>query len=248
MVKLDILIQGSTLRTNFGSLGLCTIALVRGEKNVLLDTGHYGNRRIVLDNLKKQGLGIEDVDLIVLSHLHWDHALNIDLFPRSTFILHSKELEYAHNVKTTDWATPSFIASLLDKMKVRTVSNDTKIMEGVELIETPGHTAGHLSMRVKTPTGIAVVAQDALPNARSFHRGLPDLVFWDEDAARASVIKIKSLKVDIIYPGHDRSFRVVDGRVEYVSHSSIKVLVRRETEENLAITLATEEAEKPERI
>lgn len=247
MAQLEILIQGSTLRTNIGLLGACTIALVKGEKNVLIDTGHYGNRRVLLDNLKQRGLGVEDVDIVVLSHLHWDHALNIDLFPHSTVILNSRELDYARNLKPTDWATPTFIASLLEDMKVRTVNDNAAVIEGVKAIETPGHTVGHLSIIVKTPKGVAIVAQDAIPTARSFNRGLPDFIFWDEDAARKSVRKIKSVKADIIYPGHDRAFRVVDGRVEYVSHSSVKVLVRRETEENFAITLATEDAEKPER-
>ena len=67
-------------------------------------------------------------------------------------------------------------------------------------------------------------------------------------ASVASIGLFTSSFPNIYYPGHDRSFRVVDGTPEYTGHSTLEIIVRRETEENLRIALKTEKAEKPSRL
>jgi len=229
-------------------LGLCTVPLIRDKQNIIVDTGHFGNRRQLLDALKRENLTPADIDTVVISHMHWDHILNIDLFPKSTFVVHSKEFAYAHKIKASDWATPAYIAPILDKMKVKIVEGETKLTDGITLMETPGHTVGHISIAVNTPRGKVVVAQDALPNARSLLREMPDLIFDDEKEAKQSIKKIMASGAEVIYPGHDRPFTYKDGKVRYIGHSSLKVVIRREIEENFSLMLATEEADKPEKI
>jgi len=231
-----------------GMVGLCTVPLVRDKQNIIVDTGHFGNRRLLLNALKRENLSPGEIDIVVLSHMHWDHVMNVDLFPKSTFVIHAKEFKYAHAIKASDWATPPYITPILDKMKVKTISGETKLSDDVSLVETPGHTVGHISTVVKTPEGKVVIAQDALPNARSMLRQMPDLVFGNERDAKASIKKIAALGADVIYPGHDRPFRYKNGKIQYIGQSGLKVILRREVEENFSLMLATEEADKPEII
>jgi glyoxylase-like metal-dependent hydrolase (beta-lactamase superfamily II) len=248
MARFDIIMQGSSLRTDQASLGICTIALIRDRGTILLDTGHFGTRRQVLASLERLGVKPVDIDHVILSHAHWDHSLNLELFPKATVVINSKELDFIHRVKGDDWATPNVIAILLDRMKVQTTKGDEDLTDDVRVIETPGHSPGHQAVLVKTDEGGALFTQDAMPTMRSYLRGLPDFIVTTEREARRSVEKLKGLNPTLYYPGHDRPFRIVDGRPEYVGHSTLGIIVRRETEENFRIVLGTEEAEKPERM
>jgi len=89
---------------------------------------------------------------------------------------------------------------------------------------------------------------DAMPTLRSYFRGLPDFITTNEEEARRSIVKLKELKPDVYYPGHDRPFHIVNGGPKYLAHSELKVIFRRETEENFGIVLGTEDSEKPEKI
>ena len=246
MARLDIVMQGSSLRTDQASLGICTIALIRDHGNILLDTGHFGTRRQILSSLELLGVKPLDIDRVILSHAHWDHSLNLELFPRATVIINAKELDFVRKVKGDDWATPRVIALLLEKMKVQTMDGEEDLTNEVRVIETPGHSPGHQAVLVKMDKGRALFTQDAMPTLRSYLRGLPDFITTTEKEARRSIERLKELNPSLYYPGHDRPFRVVDGDPEYVGHLSLGVIVRRETEENFRIVLGTEEAEKPE--
>jgi glyoxylase-like metal-dependent hydrolase (beta-lactamase superfamily II) len=248
MVKLDILMQGSSFRTNLSSLGICTIALIRGENNILVDTGHFGNRRQILESLKRLNLTPSDIDKVVLTHSHWDHALNLELFSKATLVINSKELSYVRAVKGDDWATSCTLAYIIDRMKVQTTSGEQTIDKGVTVIETPGHSPGHQAVLVKTDEETALLTGDSMPTLRSYFRGLPDFITTSEDEAKQSIIRLKSLRPDTYYPGHDRAFKVIDGSPRYITHCTLKVIFRRETEENFGIVLGTEDSEKPERI
>ena len=248
MARIDIVMQGSSLRTDQGSLGICTIALIRNHGNMILDTGHFGTRRYVLSSLQRLGVKPSDIDQVILSHAHWDHALNLELFPKATVIINSKELDFLNRVKGDDWATPSVISLLLDRMKVRSIEGDEDLTDDVRVLETPGHSPGHQSVSVKTDRGTILFTQDAMPTLRSYHRGLPDFITTTEQEARRSIKKLKELNPSTYYPGHDRPFHIIDGIPTYMEHSSLGIIVRRENEENFRIILGTEEAEKPEKI
>jgi len=248
MARFDIVMQGSSLRTDQALLGICTIALIRDHGNMLLDTGHFGTRRQLLGSLERLGVRPPDIDRVIISHAHWDHSLNLELFPKATVVINSKELDFVRRARRDDWATPSVIALLLDRMRIQTTEGDEDLTDEVRVVETPGHSIGHQAVLIKTDKGAVLFTQDAMPTMRSYLRGLPDYITTTEEEARKSIEKLKELDPDVYYPGHDRPFRIVDGRLAYVGHSSLGVIVRRETEENFRIVLGTEEAEKPEKM
>ncbi len=242
LTSVDILIQGLPVRTNVGSLGLCTVALIEDGTRILFDTGHYGTRRILLEAFEKRGIRPRDIDTVVLSHSNWDHVLNIDLFADSRVLIHKDEFNYAKDPKDDDWATPTFLPDILREMDVNTISDETNLTKDVKIIETIGHTIGHVSLLVSEDERTSLFAQDALPSARSYHRELPDYVFYSEDEARKSILKIKSLNPDTIYPGHDRPFTVEKGEINYIGSGDFKLGWRGEKEEDLWITFEQEKA------
>jgi len=246
--KLEILMQGSSFRTDLASLGISTIALIREKDNVLLDTGHCGNRRQVLDALKRLGLTPSDINRVILSHSHWDHALNLELFSHATVLINSKELAHVRSVKEDDWATPKIVGLIMERMKTQITTGDQNLSDDIRVIETPGHTPGHQAVLVRTENETVLFTGDAMPTLRSYFRGLSDYITTTEEESRRSIAKLKKLKPDVYYPGHDRPFRIVNGRPKYLGHSELKVIFRRETEENFGILLSTEESEKPEKI
>jgi len=229
-----------------GSLGLCTIPLIEEEDRILFDTGHYGNRRILLEALEERRLSPRDIDTVILSHSNWDHVLNIDLFSDSQIIIHKDELEYAKSPRDDDWATPTFLYDLLKEMDLKTIDKDTKLTEGIEILETIGHTVGHISLLVSERSKRILFAQDALPSARSYHRELPDYIFFSEEEARNSILRIKRMEPDIIYPGHDRPFTVKEGEIHYIGGCDFKVGLREEREEDLWISFNKEKVWSPE--
>lgn len=248
MAKFDVVLQGTSFRTNLASIGISTVALVRGDDNTIIDTGHFGNRRQLLNSLESLGLKPSEIDTVILTHSHWDHILNLELFRDAEVVINSNELRFALSIKGFDWATPSYIGSMLENMKVKEVNGDQTLSKDVRVIETPGHSPGHQSVVIKTDEGTILFTGDAMPTLRSYYRGLPDYITVSEEMARGSIVKLKDQNPDIYYPGHDRPFRVVGGQPEYVAHTELKVIFRRETEENFGIALSTEEAEKPERM
>jgi len=240
MPTVETVLQGFTVATDQGGPGLCGVYLIRGKKTFLVDPSHLGRRRQLLQAFETLKIDPDKLDAVVLTHLNWDHALNIDLFPNTKVLVHAKEWEYVQNPKPNDWATPRYMPEILGKHHLETFTGELQIDDGVRIIETPGHTAGHCSVVVDTPDGRAVIAGDALPNARSVRSRRPSFVFWDEAEAAASIDKIVAAG-DIMYPGHDRPFRIKDGATHYFGKSKITIVtVPEPNEDDLAITIATQ--------
>ena len=115
----------------------------------------------------------------MLTHLHWDHCQNADLFKGARIALHPREVDYARNPSPRDINAASYIADMMDKMKVDLVSDGDSIADGVSVIETPGHTKGHISVVATVDHEKVLVSRDALPDGGTVKRGIPYNIFWD---------------------------------------------------------------------
>ena len=247
MPTIEVLLDGMPVGTDQGRLALATIALIRGRNNILVDVGHYGRRENLEQALEQHGLAPDDISMVVLSHAHWDHSQNVDVFPNARFLINPVELDYSRAPRKGDWATPSYFAATLQGLEVQDAVEGTELEPGVRILETPGHTRGHFSVAVDTPEGTAVIAGDAFPDADAVSRGRPYLIFWSEREAEASVRKIRDA-ASIIYPGHDRWFRLnPDGTTEYLGGAtSLRVMTGFERgETGVAVTIALEAIRQP---
>jgi N-acyl homoserine lactone hydrolase len=220
----DLVVPGFTIRSDQTRLGLSTVALVRGQRTTVVDAAIYGRRTWIAERLRALDVRPEEVEALVLTHLHWDHMQNFDLFPNATIYVHPAELEYARG--RGDWATMRYVRAALAERKVQAVAEGFEIEPGARILDTPGHTGGSMSLVVDTPEGTVGIVGDALPNARTALRRKPYLIFFDERAAEASAEKITS-QCQILYCGHDRPFRLVPGeqRVEYLVPANVTIQV-----------------------
>jgi glyoxylase-like metal-dependent hydrolase (beta-lactamase superfamily II) len=119
--------------------------------------------------LHAMGVGLDQIDHVVLSHLHFDHAGNARMFEGTgaQLVCHEREREFAFGFDGL--FTGAHLKTDYEGLDFRTVSGDTEILPGVTLIETPGHTVGTMSMQVDLPdTGAMIFTSDAVYMGESF--------------------------------------------------------------------------------
>jgi len=240
MPEVDLLLQGFTLGTDQGSAAFCGVTLVRSTKTILVDVAHTGRRELLLARLKERGLRPADIDMVVLTHAHWDHMLNIDLFQNADVLISTNERRYASAPNPDDWATPSYTGMVLERMRLREVSEGDEIDAGVKILETPGHSPGSITLMVEDDAGTIGITGDALPNARCALAGTPYLIFYDPAVARESASKIKA-HCRTLYPGHDRPFRLDGDSITYLMGTSIRITTQMEPgASDVGVTLSAE--------
>lgn len=181
---------------------------------VLVDTGvgadsdfinqQYAPRCPDLTNmLASLGFALTDVSKVINSHLHFDHCGNNRLFPDATIYVNSAEYEdaKADSYTVREWYD-------FPDAKYEFVNARREISPGVEIIPTPGHTRGHLSVGVQEDKGLDVVAAQAiytLDECEAALAGSKDVAEgnWDDDVYRRSRKLIFDLNPLRIYFSHD---------------------------------------------
>ena len=216
MPKLTVLMHGASIGTDAGVIGFCSVILIEGERRILFDSAHVGRRTYLEAQLAARGLTTDDIDAQVLSHAHWDHVQNCDLFPDAPMLVHRDEVRYAHKPHRNDWATPAWTGAVLDTMPLEEVGEGHEIMPGCRVIELTGHSPGSIGLEVETEDGVCILTGDAVHNAGVAVRGRSPLVFWNQQDADASIKRVVESGA-AVYPGHDMPFRMrKDGTVEYL--------------------------------
>jgi len=143
----------------------------------------------LISSLRKLGVGIEDINFVINTHLHFDHCGGntykneegeiVPTFPEAKCIIQKGEWEYALYPSERDQAsylTENFLP--LEKYGlVRLIEGDQKISEGVEVLVVPGHTAFHQCVKVQTKEEILFFLGDLVPTTA--HIGLPYIMSYD---------------------------------------------------------------------
>lgn len=218
MAQVDILLPGYPLRTARGSLGYASSTLVTADDGtrVLVDCAGYADRTQFFDGLRERTLGPDDVDVVVLTHLHFDHAVNARFFTRARVLVSRAEYDYAlASVRQRPYGDPYVVddpEGMLGRLKTELVDAEGPVAPGVSLLLSPGHTPGMLSVVAETARGRVAIVSDA---AKSVSELLTRQVFpsagMDGAAATRSIQRFLGI-ADWIVPGHDRQVRVVDGQ------------------------------------
>jgi glyoxylase-like metal-dependent hydrolase (beta-lactamase superfamily II) len=227
MPTYTVLVEGNNLRLDGGFLGLSSIVLIESDGNkILVDTGHHVTRLMLLKALKERGLTPEDVDIVLLTHLHFDHVNNVDLFKRARILVSKAEWVYAANPHPDDHFVPCHIRSILSEMNLKLFDEPPEIASGVKVIATPGHTPGHCSVLVTTDTGITAIAGDAIKYPKETLTQCCDLAFDTIENGTESIGKLMNV-ADHIIPGHfPEIYRVGEGRFAWGDGTPFNLIIR----------------------
>ena len=223
MPKLDVLLHGYRMNTQQGIVGFCSIILIEGRKRTLVDVGHVGRRVVLQEALDKRGLSPEDIDLLVMSHAHWDHNQNFDLFEHAPLLMHSWERKYVRHPHRNDWSTPKWTGAMIERHpRIQEVEEGFEIEPGVRVLHTPGHSAGSICLLVETDQGKCILTSDVLLFANQALSRKHPVVFWNQEQAIRSLDRVIE-EADVIYPGHDQPFRLVNGEIEYLEQMKLNI-------------------------
>lgn len=128
--------------------------------------------------LGRVGLGVEDIDGILMSHLHWDHADGIAFFDGCKAIenvyVQTQEawdaLLYSHGGPKFVEHDPLYRKSVLDipGLKYKLIDEDTEVFPGVHLFTLAGHTRGCLGMLLECEGGAYIFPGDAIYTAENY--------------------------------------------------------------------------------
>lgn len=186
MFKVNILITGifKWLSKNHCQ-ARCTTTLIRTNGlNIVVDPGNASNALQLKKALKKYGLSLQDIHLVVNSHNHSDHA-GANFLLAHAVVIDGESLNQGDEFVFYNNKIPLMLAP------------------EVSLIATPGHTATDCSVLVKSKGGIIAVVGDL------FWRGQQDKLIWVEYPSKFKNSQAKILKIaDYIIPGHGKMFKI----------------------------------------
>ena len=185
MAEVKILIEGYTSAGSVAEGGeekTCpTISLVKDKDIVMVvDPGILEDQKILIDKLKEEGLGIDDVNIVCITHSHLDHYRNIGMFPKA------KTLEYYglwEGQTVEDWKE--------------------QFTDDIRIIKTPGHSYDSITLLVKTEKGTVAVCGDVF-----WKENFPEDDPYASDKGELEKSRKKVLEMsDWVIPGHGGMYK-----------------------------------------
>lgn len=183
-------------------LGLNSILIQTKDNNVLVETGigtHMDGKFNdlycldlqpgLVESLKDTGVEREDIDYVINTHLHFDHCGGntfidtsgtvVPTFPHAEYIVQKGEWESACHPTPRDKSSylEKYFCPLDKHKQLHLVEGDTKIIKGVEVLLTPGHTAFHQCVKIESEEQVLFFLGDMVPT--SGHVGLPYIMSYD---------------------------------------------------------------------
>jgi glyoxylase-like metal-dependent hydrolase (beta-lactamase superfamily II) len=169
--------------------------------------------RPVAAGLAAIGVDPGEVQDVVITHMHYDHAGNVPLFPKARFHVQDAELAYCtgramgHGHLAMPFDARNVVAMVQRIFAGRVVfhAGDEELFPGVFLHHLPGHTPGLQAVRVDTARGPVVLASDVIHFWDNLLRETPYPIVADVVAYLASLRRLRSLapSLDHLIPGHD---------------------------------------------
>lgn len=196
--------------------------LVSENRVIVVDTGFDApmaekRRRTLLkspgDGLRAVGIDPRSVQDVLITHMHYDHCGNHDLFPAARFHVQDREMKFATGRHMTypamrfPFDEDDVVEMVRRVFQGRVVfhDGDEEIAPGVSVHHVGGHTMGMQIVRVNTRRGVVVLASDASHLYANMERGVPYPIAYNvgevlEGYRRAQALASSN---DHIIPGHD---------------------------------------------
>jgi len=207
-------------------IGSFAWAIEGGGAKILVDTGCSAEMQTasgfpakqvytIDDGLKYVGWRPEDVDFVILTHLHLDHYAYVRKLKNATIILQEREYKAAFNPHPSykHFYNAKFIKECLNGLKIEFVNGEKEIINGIYVILTPGHTPGGQTVLVNTEKGVAAITGfccirenfEPPSKLREIFEFIVPGIHIDIVSLYDSMVKIKEL-ADIIIPIHDPEY------------------------------------------
>ena len=197
--------------------------LVRGQgREIVVDTGFSAamaarrarmHLRCPTEGLRLLGVEAHSVKDVVITHLHYDHAGNFELFPAATLHLQDLEMRYAtgrymgHECFQGAFEAEDVVGMVrrVYEGRVRFHDGDAELAPGVSVHLIGGHTMGLQAVRVATRRGAVVLASDASHLYANLEQVRPFPIVWSVADMVDGYAKLRSLADSPahIIPGHD---------------------------------------------
>jgi glyoxylase-like metal-dependent hydrolase (beta-lactamase superfamily II) len=197
--------------------------LVRaGGRELVVDTGFSAavaakrgreHLRCPAEGLRLLGVDAASVMDVVITHLHYDHVGNFELFPRAKLHLQDLEMGYATGRYMRHECFRGFyevedVVGMVRRVyegRVQFHDGDAELMPGVSLHLIGGHTMGLQVVRVATRRGALVLASDASHFYANMEQTRPFPIVWSVGAMVDGYARLRELaaSADHIIPGHD---------------------------------------------
>ena len=199
--------------------------LVRGNgRNILVDSGFYREQFFKQwkvadfvkpsDAVRRAGVTPEEITDVIVTHMHWDHADGMDLFPKAKIWLQKEELEYYAGTawqsrRTHGGIDPDDVMAAVKlnvQGKVGLVNGDAQeILPGVTCYTGGKHTWASQFVAVNTAGGTVVLASDNMYLWENLEKHAPIALTLDAASNLRAQDRMQELAGDPkrILPGHD---------------------------------------------
>lgn len=197
-------------------------AIVGDTQTFILDTGFDAARatargrdlvRPIAQGLREIGVEPDSVKDVIISHMHWDHSGNHDLFPQARYHVQDAEMKFCTGrCMCHDFMRAPFeyddVSAMVKKVfegRVAFHDGDADIAPGISLHWIGGHTEGTQVMRVRTKRGWVVLASDASHYYENFETKRPFTVvnnLAEMLAGYDTMVKLADSPRHVV-PGHD---------------------------------------------
>jgi len=172
---------------NYIPVGLNSIIVRTGDHTVLIETGIgnklpdklakiYGQPAKLLDNLSAAGIAPEDIDIVINTHLHFDHCgwntvlragRPVATFPKAKYFVQEGEWQYAQHPSERDGV--SYMTANYDPLvasgQMQLLRGDQEIVPGVSVRVFPGHTQHMQAVLVRSGGKTACYISDLIPTS-----------------------------------------------------------------------------------
>jgi N-acyl homoserine lactone hydrolase len=225
--RYDILVHGNNLRLKDDYLGIANVTLVSTAEGLLVfDTGGYVSRNGLIKALKGHGLEPDDVRLVFLSHLHFDHSHNIDLFRRAKVLVSKEECESAKAPHEKDLFMPWGIHEQLENHDPELIQGEGALSNRISYFPATGHTPGCYCLQLDTDRGRVVIADDAIKYAKEVITRRCDMAFDTIETGTESIRRTLEV-ADPIIPGRfPELIRHPDGAFSWDDCAPFELLIR----------------------
>jgi glyoxylase-like metal-dependent hydrolase (beta-lactamase superfamily II) len=166
--------------------GLNSVVVRTGQKTILIETGSgnklperllkiYGQPALLLTNLAAAGIAPQDVDIVINSHLHYDHCgwntvrqgdKLVATFPRATYYAQEGEWRHAHENQRdgVSYLTENY-DPLVESGQMKLLRGEAEIAAGISVRVYPGHTRDMQAILVSSGGQTACYISDLIPTS-----------------------------------------------------------------------------------